>query len=58
MRAQLAEQQKLKNKWLSKIETTSARRIGSEDQDSNEFSEDLFHCFKVDSTFDALLVSD
>jgi hypothetical protein len=47
MRAQLAEQQKLKNKWISKIETTSARRIGTEEQDSSEFPEALVQCFKV-----------
>jgi hypothetical protein len=56
MRAQLAEQQQLKNKWISKIETTSARRIGSEEQDSREFSEDVFQAFKVDYTFEDLKV--
>ena len=47
MRQQLAEQQQLKSKWLSKIESTSARRIGSDAHDVDEFSEDLFQSFKV-----------
>ena len=47
MRLQLAEQQQAKGKWLSKIESTSVRRVGSDDYDTDEFSEDLFTCFKV-----------
>ena len=47
MRQQLAEQQQQKAKWLSKIESTSVQRIGSDDHDVDEFSDDLFLCFKV-----------
>ncbi len=47
LRQQLAEQQQMREKWLSKIESTSVRRVGSDDHDVDEFSEDLFLSFKV-----------